>query len=146
MTAPEVVRCGHCGRPLTDPDSRALGYGPVCAAGVLGYDTHRTPIPRGPRRRKDVNQIPLPLENPVDLETRKAAIDTIARHLVAAIVPPDLQAISYRDDYPALSEVDYAAVEKRAVQLAESLAPKDDAYAAAYEHLTGATVQEGQNA
>lgn len=65
MTAPEVVPCGHCGRPLTDPDSRALGYGPVCAAGVLGYDTHRTPVPR-PRRRKDVDQIPLPLEKPVD--------------------------------------------------------------------------------
>jgi hypothetical protein len=65
VTAPEVVPCGHCGRPLTDPDSRALGYGPVCAAGVLGYDTHRTPVPRGPRRRKNVNQIPLPLEAPM---------------------------------------------------------------------------------
>jgi hypothetical protein len=58
VTAPEVVPCGHCGRPLTDPDSRALGYGPVCAAGVLGLDTHRTPVPR-PRRRKNVNQLSL---------------------------------------------------------------------------------------
>lgn len=64
MTAPEVVPCERCGRPLSDPESRRRGYGPVCAAGVLGFDTHRTPVPR-PRRRKDVDQIPLPLENPV---------------------------------------------------------------------------------
>jgi hypothetical protein len=76
VTAPEVVPCGHCGRPLTDPDSRALGYGPICAAGVLGLDTHRTPVPRGPRRRKDANQIPLPLEAPVS--------DEISRILAAA--------------------------------------------------------------
>lgn len=75
MTAPEVVPCGRCGRPLSDPESRARGYGPVCDEIVLGIDTHRTPVPR-PRRRKDVNQIPLPLENPVS--------DEIGRILSAA--------------------------------------------------------------
>lgn len=28
----EVGRCGVCGRLLTDPESRALGIGPICAA------------------------------------------------------------------------------------------------------------------
>lgn len=72
MTTAEDVRCEHCHRPLTDPESRALGYGPVCAVGVLGFDTHRTPVPR-PRRRKDTDQIPLPLENPVDSFDERAA-------------------------------------------------------------------------
>lgn len=58
MTAPEAVSCGHCGRPLTDPESQARGYGPVCAVGVLGFDTHRTPVPR-PRRRPDPAQLAL---------------------------------------------------------------------------------------
>lgn len=66
MTAPEVVPCERCGRPLSDPESRTRRYGRVCADIVLGVDTHRTPVPRGPRRRKDANQIPLPLEKPVD--------------------------------------------------------------------------------
>lgn len=26
-----VVRCTGCRRPLTDPESRAVGYGPECA-------------------------------------------------------------------------------------------------------------------
>ena len=30
MTAPEVVPCGRCGRPLSDPESRTRGYGPDC--------------------------------------------------------------------------------------------------------------------
>lgn len=75
MTAPEVVPCLRCGRPLSDPESRTRGYGPVCADIVLGVDTHRTPVPR-PRRRKDVDQIPLPLEAPVS--------DEISRLLAAA--------------------------------------------------------------
>lgn len=32
----ELGSCGHCGRTLTDEDSRARGIGPVCAA-KLGY-------------------------------------------------------------------------------------------------------------
>lgn len=44
--------CGLCNRPLRDPDSVARGYGPVCAAGVLGHDTHVTPIPRRHRRKR----------------------------------------------------------------------------------------------
>lgn len=70
MTAPEVVPCGRCGRPLSDPESRARGYGRVCADVVLGVDTHRTPVPR-PRRRKHTDQIPLPLEEPVTDEVRR---------------------------------------------------------------------------
>lgn len=78
MTTPEVVPCGHCGRPLTDPESRALGYGPVCAAGVLGFDTHRTPVPR-PRRRPDPGQLALDSltvqEGPTDVITIRGASD-----------------------------------------------------------------------
>lgn len=29
-----IGKCGHCGRPLTDADSRAKGIGPVCEAGI----------------------------------------------------------------------------------------------------------------
>lgn len=58
MTEPEDVRCEHCHRPLKTTESRALGYGPVCAAGVLGLDTHRTPIPRT-RRRANPAQLSL---------------------------------------------------------------------------------------
>jgi hypothetical protein len=32
----ELGACGHCGRTLTDEDSRARGIGPICAA-KLGY-------------------------------------------------------------------------------------------------------------
>lgn len=38
---PEVfryIRCGRCSRPLTNPDSRRLGYGPDCAEVVFGHD------------------------------------------------------------------------------------------------------------
>lgn len=28
----EIGRCGHCGRTLTDDDSRAAGIGPICAS------------------------------------------------------------------------------------------------------------------
>jgi hypothetical protein len=33
----EIGSCGHCGRTLTDAESRARGIGPVCAE-KLGYD------------------------------------------------------------------------------------------------------------
>lgn len=135
MTVPKVVTCGHCGRPLTDPDSRALGYGPVCAAGVLGYDTHRTPVPR-PWRRKDVDQIPLPLEKPVDLETRKAAIDTIARHALSGCV--EHAGLDW-GNYPELDESTWDVVTERVRALVASLRPTAEGYDAAYEHLTGVT-------
>ncbi|MFJ6215050.1 DUF6011 domain-containing protein [Streptomyces sp. NPDC092296] len=43
-----TVRCRHCHRPLTDPESRALRLGPEC-------DPGRAPAPRG-----DVEQEQLP--------------------------------------------------------------------------------------
>jgi len=49
VTKPGDVRCERCHRPLKDTDSRARGYGPVCADIVLGIDTHRTPVPRSVR-------------------------------------------------------------------------------------------------
>lgn len=34
----DANRCGRCSRPLTNPDSRRLGYGPDCAEVVFGHD------------------------------------------------------------------------------------------------------------
>lgn len=72
--------CGLCHRPLRDPDSVARGYGPVCAAGVLGFDTHRTPIPR-PRRRANPAQMSLDslpiLEGTTDVITIHGASDDL---------------------------------------------------------------------
>lgn len=36
----EIGSCGHCGRTLTDEDSRARGIGPICA-GRMGIDIGR---------------------------------------------------------------------------------------------------------
>jgi hypothetical protein len=80
VTEPEIVPCEHCDRPLKTAESRALGYGPVCAAGVLGFDTHRTPIPR-PRRRPDPGQLSLDSltvpEGPTDVITIHGASDDL---------------------------------------------------------------------
>jgi hypothetical protein len=80
VTEPEIVRCEHCDRPLKTAESRALGYGPVCAAGVLGFDTHRTPIPR-PRRRPDPDQLSLDSltvpKGPTDVITIHGASDDL---------------------------------------------------------------------
>lgn len=42
MTATTAAHtnCGRCGRRLTDPKSRAAGYGPVCLARVKSQTAH----------------------------------------------------------------------------------------------------------
>ena len=78
----------------------------------------------------------------MDVETRKAAIDTIARHVLHRCV--DLAEFGgqfYWGDYPDLQAVDWEAVLTRVDAIAKSIAPRDEQYQAAYEHLT---VQEGQ--
>lgn len=87
MTEPEDVRCERCHRPLKDTDSRARGYGPVCADIVLGVDTHRTPVPRA-EHPADPNQIPLPLEDTVSDEVTRVLDAAKAAALEAALGVP----------------------------------------------------------
>lgn len=66
MTTPATaVQCEDCHRPLKDPDSVARGRGPICQAAFDG-DTHISPQPRRPSRRRNPDQILLPLEAPVE--------------------------------------------------------------------------------
>lgn len=74
----------------------------------------------------------------MDAETRKAAIDAIARHALAARVVFDVttDGIDW-GDYPELVERDFEAVVERVEKIATSIQPTDEAYRAAYRHLTG---------
>ncbi|MFF4600590.1 DUF6011 domain-containing protein [Amycolatopsis sp. NPDC001319] len=146
--------CGSCSRPLKGTQSRGRGYGPVCYRRKFGE-----PPPRLPRvvvrvhglgwlhddpHPVDPNQIPLPLETLVDAETRKAAIDQVARHALTRQL--DLAVEFGRidwGDYDELVERDFDAVLARVQQISDSMRPTIAAYQAAYEHLTP-TVQEGQ--
>ncbi|WP_373321166.1 DUF6011 domain-containing protein, partial [Citrobacter amalonaticus] len=52
--AVDVVTCRHCGRPLTDPTSRAARAGPTCEPRTVGAPRHRSPRPRrGPPPRDE---------------------------------------------------------------------------------------------
>lgn len=78
----------------------------------------------------------------MDAETRKAAIDTVARYALAREVK--LASIAGRidwADYPDLDEADWGAVLSRVDAIALSIMPNAQQYCAAYRHLTG---QEGQ--
>lgn len=72
-----------------------------------------------------------------DPEKLKAAIDTVARHLVKKALE---QAIEWEnvswEDYPDLTEPDYEAAVARAEAIVDSIAPPEDAYEATYEHLS----------
>lgn len=72
----------------------------------------------------------------MDLETRKAAIDTIARHALANCV--EHAGLDW-GNYPELYEGTWDAVADRVRALAASIRPTAESYQAAYEHLTGAT-------
>jgi hypothetical protein len=139
MTAPATaVQCEDCHRPLKDPASIARGRGRICQA-VFEGDTHISPVPRRPSRRRNPDQILLPLENPVDAETRKAAIDVIARHALHLNVAWAVasQIVDW-GQYPELDEADFDAVCARVLAIAQSIRSADEQYQAAYEHLTNA--------
>ncbi|GAA1030746.1 MULTISPECIES: DUF6011 domain-containing protein [Amycolatopsis] len=62
-----------CNRPLTSEESRRRGMGPVC------WRRHNPAAPRIPAAERTVNpdQIPLPLEEPVDAETAHSLVDRL---------------------------------------------------------------------
>ncbi|MBB1153970.1 DUF6011 domain-containing protein [Amycolatopsis dendrobii] len=160
--------CKKCHRPLRDEVSKQREYGPICYRKVFGPPVPKprggTTIPAAARHVDhhpvDPDQIPLPLEvRTVDAETRKAAIDTVARHALH-------QHLSYATsagqidwgDYPGIDEDDWESVLNRVSAIAESIAPSDEQYEAAYArlavdsvsakddgHPAANTVQEGQN-
>lgn len=78
----------------------------------------------------------------MDAETRKQAVDTIARHALARSIDHAL-ATGRIDwgDYPDLVEAVFDDVLFRVEEIAKSIAPTDEQYQAAYQHLT---VQEGR--
>ncbi|SFO60451.1 DUF6011 domain-containing protein [Amycolatopsis rubida] len=158
--------CEKCHRPLKDEVSRRRRYGPVCFRREFGPSAPKprggTTIPAAARpvdhHPVDPDQIPLPLEvRTVDAETRKAAIDAVARHALFRKLD---YAVSVGDilweDYPDLGEFQWDSVLERILAIAKSVRPTDEEYRAAYEHLAdavsanddshpAATVQEGQN-
>lgn len=71
-----------------------------------------------------------------DQEKLKAAIDTIARYVLAEALD---YAISHDgvlwEDYGELGEHDFDKIVVRAGQIADSIRPSDEAYEPAYEHL-----------
>lgn len=78
----------------------------------------------------------------MDLETRKAAIDTIARHALANCA--EHAGLDW-GNYPELDESTWDVVTDRVRALVASIRPTADSYQAAYDHLTAPTaVQEGQ--
>lgn len=74
----------------------------------------------------------------VDAETRKAAIDTLARHALARQLD---YAVSVGEilweDYPDIHEADWDDVLTRVRAIAASIKPGPEQYQAAYQHLTG---------
>ncbi|WP_134667884.1 DUF6011 domain-containing protein [Amycolatopsis sp. CFH S0078] len=139
-----------CGRRLKTDESKARGYGPVCWSRI----NPAAPVIPAPGHAADPNQIPLPLENPVDAETRKAAIDVLARRQLAE----DVRDAEGRTTvtYSRISAEDTEAVAARVLAIVESIRPSDEQYAAARDHLADsvsakadshpdATVQEGQD-
>lgn len=136
-------RAPRCGRPLKTEESKARGYGPVCWRREHPTEP-RPPAAVSPVRTVDPDQIPLPLEHPVDLETRKAAIDTVARHALARCVEQTADNGTGRiewGNYPELDDDTWNAVVDRIDAIAASITPTDEQYQAAYNHLT---VQKGQ--
>jgi len=129
--------CSDCRKPLTDPVSKKLGIGPKCWLKKYGT-AHPAPHAAAPTptRPVDPNQIPLPLEQYVDAETRKQAIDTIARHALACSIDRAL-AKGQIDwgDYPELAEPAFDDVLFRVEAIAKSIAPNDEQYQVAYHHL-----------
>lgn len=141
-----IARCRReaCRRPLRSPESVARGYGRVC----WGREHPTTPVaPATTEHPVDPNQIPLPLEvSTVDAETRKQAIDTVARHALARKLRDNVTAGEILwEDYPDVDERDWNLVVDRVLAIANSLAPGDEQYEAAYEHLTGVTVEGGRS-
>lgn len=145
MTA---AQCERCHRPLRDEASQRRRYGPVCYRRTFGAP------PPAPGRTQvsvpahittdhpvDPNQLPLPLEDLVDAETHKAAIDTIARHAISRSLAYDVTPLW--ENYPLLDLNDWNAVITRIQAIGKSLAPSDEGYDAAYEHLAkGASTGE----
>lgn len=151
-----TAQCVECGKPLRDPVSRRLGIGPKCWTRIHGTSSPspHTPTPSPAVHPVDPNQIPLPLEAPVDAETRKAAIDVLARRQLAE----DVRDIEGRTTvtYSRISAEDTEAVAARVLAIVESIRPSDEQFAAAWDHLANsvsakadshpdATFQEGQN-
>ena len=135
-----TARCRRpeCGRPLRTEESVARGYGPVC------WQRIHPGVAARPAGELDPDQIPLPLEDTVDAETRKAAIDTVARHALAHAVEHDVSTnrIGW-GDFAELSYDDFDAVLARVQQIAKSIRPPIAALNAAYQHLAPNTSQEG---
>lgn len=72
----------------------------------------------------------------MDAETRKAAIDTVARHALARCL--DHAVATNRidwGDYPELDEADWDDVLARVQKISDSISPTVAAYEAAYGHL-----------
>ncbi|WP_409186459.1 DUF6011 domain-containing protein [Amycolatopsis sp. VS8301801F10] len=139
-----TARCkaAKCGRPLRSEKSKKRGYGPVC------WGREHPTVPSGPVTADhpvDPNQILLPLGvSTVDAETRKQAIDTVARHalfrkLRLAVTCGEI----LWEDYPEIDERDWNLVLERVLAIATSMRPADEQYRVAYEHLTGVTVEDG---
>lgn len=76
----------------------------------------------------------------MDLETRKAALDTIARHALAGCI--EHAGLDW-GNYPELDEYTWDAVVDRVRALVGSIQPTTEQYDAAYQHLTPNTSQEG---
>lgn len=76
----------------------------------------------------------------MDAETRNAAIDTIAQHALNRCIQQTADAGIGRidwGDYPDLDDNTWGAVVDRIDAIAASIAPTDEHYQAAYQHLTG---------
>lgn len=132
-----------CNRPLKTEESKRRGMGPVCwrrehgaPPAPRGLASHHH-IPAAEPHPVDPNQIPLPLETLVDAETRKAAVDVVARHALHREIDHAVSCGRIEwSDYPDLVEADWGRVLDRVAAIAQSIAPSEDGYQAAYEHLS----------
>lgn len=88
---PDEIGCGMCGRPLTDPISRATGIGPVCHA-----KHHPRP---GHRRPASPDQLALPAP-----ETTMPIRQFTRTELAALSVPPDRPGEIKYDDHLLVDE------------------------------------------
>lgn len=70
-------------------------------------------------------------------EREAQAIDTVSRRILRNAVASDDE--PEWGDYPALLEEQWSKVQGRIANIVDALDPGEDAFAAAYEYLTGET-------